>query len=226
LEGSRNILRPNNKAELNRPSGLFVDGAGDIFIADESNWRIREVIAATANIQTAAGDGTLDGSGDPATQAVLYSPSGVFVDSKGNIFIGDSGDNVILKVVAATGIIETVAGNETAGYSGDGGPATQAELNGPSGVFVDSKGDIFIADAGYSLIREVVAATGIIQTVAGNGAFGYSGDGGPATQATLAGPEGVFVDDNGNVFIGDYGNNAIREVVAATGFPKGLLSCC
>ena len=212
-------------AELAYPEGVFVDGAGDIFIADTDNNRIREVAATTGIISTVAGSGATGGDsggyggdGGPATSALLNSPAGVFVDSFGNIFVSDSFNNRIREVVAATGKIQTVAGNGTAGFAGDGGPATSAaELNAPTGVFVDNGGNIFIADSDNERIREVVAATGNIRTVAGNGTQNFSGDGGAATSATLAFPTGLFLDGAGNIFIGDTDNGRIREVVAATG---------
>lgn len=210
---------PASNAELNGPSGLFVDGSGNIFIADQNNNRIREAVAATGNIQTVAGNGTnaYAGDGGPATNASLGLPTGVFVDSAGNIFIADLENNRIREVVAATGIIKTVAGNGTFGFSGDGGPAASAQLNGPSGVFVDSSGNIFIADEGNQRVREVIVATGDIQTLAGNGTYGFSGDGGLATSASFRNPSGLSVDSSGNIFIADRDNNRIREVLAATG---------
>src|SRR5207302_204857 len=181
--------------------------------------RIRKVVAATGNIQTVAGNGTFGFSevGRAASRATLHSPAGVFVDSFGNLFIADTGNSRIRKVVAATGNIQTVAGNGTFGFSGDGGPATSATLNSPTGVFVDRFGNLFIADTGNSRIRKVVAATGNIQTVAGNGTFGFSGDGGPAISAALFYPDGVFLDSSGNLFTPDTSNLRIRKVVAATG---------
>ena len=204
-------------AALHFPEGVFVDGAGNIFIADHLNGRIREVVASTGNIQTVAGNGTFSFSGDggPATSAGLVQANGVFVDSSGDIFLPDN--SRIREVVGTTGIIQTVAGNGTYGSSGDGGPATSAQLFLPLGVYVDSFGNIFIADSNNSRIREVVAATGAIRTVAGNGTFGFSGDGGPATGAQLAGPKGVYVDSAGNLFIADTYNSRIREVDAVTG---------
>jgi sugar lactone lactonase YvrE len=205
-------------ATLHFPKGVFVDSSGNIFTADYFNARIREVAAATGNIQTVAGNGTFGYSGDggPATSAGFVGPTGVFVDSSGNLFIPDN--SRIREVIGATGIIQTVAGNGTYGFGGDGGPATSAELYVPIGVCVDSFGNIFIADTNNNRIREVVAATGTIQTVAGNGSSGFSGDGGPATSAQLAGPKGVYVDSSGNLFIADAYNGRIREVDASTGF--------
>ena len=210
---------PATAAELNDPDDVAVDSAGDLFIADMNNNVIREVVKATGDIITVAGNGTAGYSGDngPATAAELDSPRGVAVDSAGDVFFADTRNNVIREVVKATGDIITVAGNGKAGYSGDNGPATAAELNSPNTVAVDSAGDLFIADANNNAIREVVKATGDIITVAGNGTAGYSGDNGPATAAELNGPTGVAVDSVGDLFIADNGNNRVREVVKATG---------
>jgi sugar lactone lactonase YvrE len=206
-------------AELRQPSGVSVDGAGNIYIADDGNQRIRKVTAGNHIIQTVAGNGTqgFGGDGGVATSAELDDPLGVFIDGTGNIFIVDTANFRVREVASATGIIQTAAGNGTYGFSGDGGAATSAELDFPSGVFVDAAGNIFFADSSNNRVREVVAATGLIETVAGNGAFGFSGDGGVATSAQLDQPEGVFVDHSGNIFISDSLNNRIREVVAGTG---------
>src|SRR5262249_31046421 len=150
--------------------------------------------------------------GGTATAAQLNYPSGVAVDGNGNVFIADFNNNVIRELVKATGNILTVAGTGTAGYSGDGGPATAAQLNAPYGVAVDSSGNVFIADVNNHVIREIVQATGNILTLAGNGTAGYSGDGGLATAAQLNAPNGVAVDGSGNVFIADSNNNVVREV--------------
>ena len=202
-----------------RPQGVFVDNSGNVFIADTGNSRIREIVAATGVILTVAGNGTAGSSGDggPATSAELNGPEGVWVDNSGNLFIADTFNNRIRQVAAATGVIQTIAGNGSGGFSGDGGPATSAALNIPVGVFVDGSGNIFIADSFNNRIRKVAAATGTIQTFAGNGAYSFSGDGGPATNAELYLPFGLSVDSSGNIFIADAFNNRIREVMAATG---------
>src|SRR5437588_374405 len=210
---------PATSAALSGPHGLFVDRFGNIFIAETYNDRIREVVAATGNIQTVAGTGTYGFSGDggPATNAELAQPTGVYADSSGNIFIADAGNNRIREVVATAGNIQTVAGNGTFGFSGDGGPATSTTLNVPTDVYADGSGNLFISDTFNNRIREVVAATGNILTVAGTGTYGFNGDGGLATNAELTQVTGVYVDSSGNIFIADSGNQRIRKVDAATG---------
>ena len=176
-------------------------------------------VSTVSNIITVAGNGQGGYSGDngAATSASLNLPSGVAVDSTGNIYIADEGNNCIRKVTAGTGIITTVAGNGTQGYSGDNGAATSASLYRPAGVAVDSAGNIYIADYGNNSIRKVTAVTGIITTVVGNGTPGSSGDNGAATSASLDGPEGVALDSAGNIYIADTYENHIRKVAAGTG---------
>src|SRR6266550_2935038 len=206
-------------ATLSSPYGIFVDASGNLFIADSGNNVIREVVAATDIIQTVAGNGTYGygGDGGAATSATLSYPYGIFVDASGNLFIADFGNNVIREVVATTGFIQTVAGNNFYSYGGDGAAATGAQLNSPAAIASDAAGNLFIVDQYNNVIREVVATTGIIQTVAGNGTYGYGGDGGAATSATLDYPYGVSIDASGNLFVADTNNCVIREVVAATG---------
>ena len=205
-------------AQLMQPSGLDLDSAGNLYIADAGNNVIRKVAAMTGLISTVAGNGTPGYSGDGAlaTVAQLGHPRYVVVDVSGNLFISDSDNNVIRKVTAATGLISTVAGNGTAGYSGDGTAATSANLS-PSGLAVDGAGNLYVSDAGNSVVRKVTAATGIITTVAGTGTAGLLGDGGLATSARLSGPQDVAVDAAGNLYIADSGNLRIRKVAAATG---------
>ncbi len=170
-------------------------------------------------INTVAGKSTAGYSGDngAAVSAQLAGPYDVVVDSAGNFYIADTGNNVIRKVTASTGMISTVAGNGTAGYSGDGGAATSAEINGATNVALDSAGNLYIADTGNNRIRKVTVSTGIISTAAGNGTMGYSGDNEAAVSAKLSGPSGVVVDSAGNLYIADTGNDVIREVTASTG---------
>ncbi len=205
-------------AELNSPTGIAVDAAGNLFIADAANNVIRKVNANTHVISTIAGIGTAGYSGDGgnAAAAQLNGATTVALDQFGDLFISDRGNNVIRKVVLSTGVITTVAGNGTAGYLGDFGAATSAALAGPFGIAVDAAGNLFIADSGNNVIRKVNAFTNLITTVAGNGAGGYSGDGGQATAAKLNAPYGIAVDEFGNLYIADSGNNVIRKVNAAT----------
>jgi hypothetical protein len=167
----------------------------------------------TLGIQTVvAGNGTYGFSGDggPATSASLFLPYGVAVDGAGNLYIADLLNQRIRKV-DTTGTITTVAGSGTYGFSGDGGPAISANLGSPDGLAVDTAGNLYIADLYNRRIRKV-DSSGMISTVAGNGAYGFSGDGGPATGASLSNPTGVAVDRTGNVYIADQGNQRIRKV--------------
>lgn len=175
--------------------------------------------ASTPFIYTVAGNDSFGytGDGGPATFADLNYPLGFVRDSSGNIYIADTYNNLVRKVAAGTGIISTYAGNGTAGYSGDGGPATSAELSLPYALALDSAGNLYISDEINDVIRKVASATGIITTYAGNGQGAYGGDNGPATNAALALPEGLAVDASGNLFIADMVNNRIRRVTASSG---------
>ena len=210
---------PATSAELSAPYGLAVDAAGDLFISDEMNNRVRRVDAVTGVITTVAGTGTFgySGEGGPAASAQLANPIGLTIDASGNLLIDDTGNQRVRKLDVATGTITTVAGNGTTGFAGDGGPATSAEFARPFGVAVDAAGNLFIADIDNDRVRRVDAATGVISTEAGNGAVGFSGDGGPATDAQFFGPAGVAADSAGNLFIAETGNSRIRRVDAATG---------
>ncbi len=198
---------PAASASLNFPMGIAAGPAGSVYVADVDNNRIRKV--ANGVIITVAGTGTdgYSGDGGPATSAQLI-PVGIASDSVGNLYIADTDNNCIRKV--AKGVITTVAGTGTQGYSGDGGPAISAQLDGPEGVTVDSAGNLYIADTGNNTIRKV--ANGLITTVAGNAIGGYSGDNGPATSAQLLEPSSVAVDSASNLYIADSSNNRIRKV--------------
>jgi uncharacterized repeat protein (TIGR01451 family) len=197
--------------------GVATDANGNLFVADSSRNRINKV-TPDGVISIVAGTGTAGFSGDdgPAAAARLNSPWGIAVDAAGNLFVADSG-NARLRKITPDGIITTVAGNGTYGFSGDAGPATSAMLY-PSGVAVDKAGNIFVADPDHARIRKVTS-TGIISTVAGNGTYGFSGDGGLATSAQLASPSGVAVDTAGNLFIADRDSNRIRKVAFALAAP-------
>ena len=178
-----------------------------------------QVHVSSGGISTYAGNGvgTYAGDGGPATSGSIKNPEGITVATNGDVYICDSDNHTIRKVTAATGIITTVAGNGSPGFSGDGGPATAAKLKFPEDVAVAGNGDIYIADSGNHVIRKVTAATGAITTVAGNGSPGYTGDGVPATATSLKSPRGIQVAANGDLYIGDRSNSRIRKVIAATG---------
>ena len=204
-------VTPPTSAYFDNPDGVAVDSAGDVFIADSQHHAVVEVKAGTVSVVAGNGTAGYNGDGITATTAELNTPFGVALDGNGNLFIADTGNNRIREVNLTSHIINTVAGNGTAGYNGEGA-ATGAELDFPEGVAVDSLGDIFIADTSNNRIREVTA--GIISTVAGDGSYGYNGDGIPATTAWLGNPTGVAVDSLGNLYIADLGNSRIREVPA------------
>ncbi|MEI6817336.1 MAG: T9SS type A sorting domain-containing protein [Bacteroidota bacterium] len=206
-------------AELHDPTGVAVDDSGNIFIADENNNVIRKVFASTGKIFTYAGtgNGTFGGENGPAISADLSVPSNVCLDKMGNLFICDFGNFRIRKVDKTTGIINTVAGNGTSNFNGDGILATNAELNFPYGVSVDTLGNIFIADNNNYRVRKLDVTTGLISTVAGNGMAGFFGDNGQATSAKLMEPIGICLDMHRNIFIADYDNCRIRKVDFTTG---------
>jgi uncharacterized protein (TIGR03437 family) len=207
-------------AELAGPFSMAVDKSGNIYIADQFNNRIRKV-DTSGNITTVAGNGTSGylGDGGAATSAELSDPEGVAVDSSGNLYISDTGNSVVRKV-SSSGTMSTFAGTVVngPGYSGDGAAATAAQLFHPSGLTVDPKGNVYIADTSNNIIR-IVTTDGNINTYAGNfgAGIGFTGDGGPATSARLNNPEGVALDVAGNLYIADGNNNRIREVTKSTG---------
>lgn len=198
-------------AELTNLYGMTSDAAGNIYVADFYNSRIRKIDTAGI-ITTVAGNGdaTSDGDGGAATAAGLNYPCAVDIDAAGNMYIAEQFGNKIRKVDTA-GIITTFAGTGAAGPTGDNGLATKAKLNQPNGVYADKAGNIYIADTGNNKIRKVDATTGIITTVVGAG-VGFAGDGGQATLAKLSAPTGLVIDDAGNMFIADKNNNRIRKV--------------
>jgi len=205
---------------LSEPGDIAADRTGNVYIADLKNQRVRKLTLA-GFITTVAGNGVrgFSGDGGPATAASLtFNPnSGVAVDASGNLYVADTG-NMRIRKVSPSGIITTVAGNGSYGYTGDGGPATQAAFRGVMRLAVDSAGNLYIAEWGNHLVRKV-SPSGILSTVAGNGIPGFSGDGGPATSASLNAPIGVAADSAGNVYISDSRNNRIRRVA-----PSGVIS--
>jgi len=200
-------------ATLNDIEGVTVDASGNLYIADAINDVIRKVNSAGI-ISTVAGNGTTGfyGDGGPATNAMLDTPAKVAVDGAGNIYISDS-RNFRLRKVNTSGVISTIAGDGTAGASGDGGQATAAQLAETWGITIDGSGNLFFTDA--ERIRKINSA-GIITTVAGGLYYGFSGDGGAATAAELFAPAGIAEDGAGNIFIADMGNQRVRKVTPGT----------
>jgi uncharacterized protein (TIGR03437 family) len=199
---------------LSSPAAVAVDAAGNIYIADLFNSRVRKV--NTQNIITTfAGTGNAGNTGDngPATQAKIDTPESVAVDRLGNVYIADSASNVVRRVDTG-GVITTFAGTGQDGFSGDGGQAQKAKLSAPRGVVADASGNIYIADAGNDRIR-LVDPNGVINTIAGNGQSGYNGDAIMATQASFFEPVGIAVDPYGVVYAADSYNDRIRALKSA-----------
>lgn len=270
---------PALAAQLYFPHSLALDEAGTLYIADAGNHRVRTVNAATGIISTVAGTGKIQffGDGGPATAAGLFAPRGVAVGPEGTLYIADTQHACIRKVdrdgristiagadprkvekgeapvylrapvgiglgpdgqiywadgtlnrikradlkridpATKAGWVTIVAGSETMGFSGDGGPAREAELEVPAAIAFDAQGNLFIADHNNARVRRVDAKSGIITTVVGNGRRGFSGDGGPAVEASLNAPSGIALDGEGNLYIADAGNHRIRKVEGKTG---------
>ena len=204
---------PAAGASFDAPAGLALDTSGDLYVADSRNSAVRKI--SPEGVTTAfAGTGKpgYGGDGGPATSALLNGPTGLALDSHGNLYIADTG-NCVVRAVSPAGTISTAAGSGCYGYSGDGGAATAASFSAPTGLAFDSNGNLYIGDPAYSVVRKVTPE-GIITTAAGSEPPGYGGDGGPATKAHLLGPIGLAVDASGDLLIADTGNNAIRRVAS------------
>lgn len=214
---------PATGAEIYYPGDIAIDRTGNLYLAEEWNNRIRK-IDTFGIITTVAGigpsgflSGTFSGDGGAATSAGINFPTSVVVDTLGNIYFTDQGNQRIRKVNTA-GIISTIAGTGVSGYGGDGIAATLAQMNNPGGIALDAVGNIYVGDAGNSRVRKI-DASGIMSTFAGTGTAGYTCDGCAATASELNTLCGVFVDDTGNVYISDHDNNRIRKVSAPVANP-------
>ncbi|HEY4196926.1 MAG TPA: NHL repeat-containing protein [Mucilaginibacter sp.] len=223
-------------AQFNSPSGIALDAQGNMYVSDSFNNRIRK-ITPTGVVTTIAGTGAAGYSDGPGASAQFYGPQGLAVDSKGNIFVADYGNNVIRKITTA-GVVSTVAGNTTAGHV-DGAALSVAEFSSPAGVAVDAQGNLYVADYNNNMVRKITAA-GVVSTIAGTLTAGYiNGTVNTTTGAYVSfdRPNGIVVDAKGNIFISDLGNSAIREITPAVvvttiaggpgqtsllGYPNGL----
>jgi trimeric autotransporter adhesin len=205
---------PATQAILEIPAGLAIDSSGNLFVTETQASLVRRIDAGTNIINAAVGNRGLGfaGDGGPALNAVLSEPVAVAIDSANNLFIADSGNNRIRRVDAKTGVINTIAGNGVTTFNGDGIPAITAGILGPTSIAIDREGNLFIADIGNNRVRRIDARTAIITTVVGGETRGYAGDGGPASAASLRSPKAVAVDHQGNLFISDTNNRAIRVV--------------
>ena len=211
---------PATAAQLDSPQGLALNPiTHTLYLADTHNQRIRAINLLTGIIVTVAGTGTPGFSGDsaPAIAATLNFPTAIALDSHGNLYLADSANHRIRRIDTATGIITTIAGNGTQGFSGDQGPATAAALDSPSSLAFDPSGNLYLADTHNHRIRRIDATTGRIATVAGNGTPGFSGDQSLATQSTLALPTGLATDSSGNLYLADSANQRIRRIDTASG---------
>jgi len=206
---------PAIDAQIMWPLDVCADKYGNIYIADNDNERVRKISAPSGIITTFAGNGIWDNIGEniPATDASLRETFGVCADDSGNIYVSCRS---VIRKINALGIITTIAGKlDSGGYSGDGGLATNSKLASPIGITTDNLGHLYIVDAGNHLIRKITLATGIITSFVGTTVSGFSGDGGPATNAQLGFIAAVAVDKNGNIYIGD--NDRIRKIDITTG---------
>ncbi len=222
VAGTTWIFRGDGGPALNAPLGdlgsVAVDSEGNVFVADFRNHIVGKISTnGVLHVVAGSGIGTFSsGDGGSGTAASLSGPWGVGIDSSGNVYIAERGHRV--RKVTREGIIITIAGTGNSGFSGDGGPATNASLTIPLAVAPDATGNLYIADTGNHRVRKV-GPDGVITTIAGNGVAGFSGDGGAATAASLSSPHGLTVDSRGNLYISDSGNGRIRKVT-----PGGLIT--
>ncbi len=207
---------PAAAATLREPFMCSFDAAGNMFFCEARNHVVRRVDAGTGVVTTVAGTGEqgYTGDGGPATEATLYEPYSLEVDADGNIYIVDRLNAAVRRVDGATGVITTVAGTGEPGYSGDGGPGSQAQMREPNDCFLDGRGGLLIADIQDQRLRRLDLASGIIDTFAGNGEKVRGGDGMPASQASILGARAVCMDGHGNTYIAEREGNGVRMVTA------------
>jgi streptogramin lyase len=208
------------EANLNEPYGIELDADANLYIVDRLNFCVRKVDAKTAFITTVAGTGGTSGfagDGGPAVKAELVEPNGICLDGKGKLYIADVAGHRVRVVDLKSGNIDTVIGNGKGASTGDGGPLKDAQLSGPRAVALDPDGKLYIVERNGNCVRRVDFAKGIIDRFAGTGKKGYTGDGAKALDATFDGPKEIDIDKDGNVYIVDTENEAIRRVDAKTG---------
>ncbi len=213
---------PATAARFNSLACMVLDTVLDrMYISDAFNYKVRVINMSTGIINTFAGTGVTGytGDGGPATSARFGRVMGLCKDKYGNLYVGDWDNARIRKINIATGVVTTFAGSGVAGYDGDGGPALAAKIRKPSGLFMDSCDNMYIGDEESHVVRRIDAVSGIITTIAGTGTSGFSGDGGPATAASLFRPAGVALDHSGNLFIADYSNHRIRKMTVVPATP-------
>lgn len=205
---------PALQAEINGASALALDAAGNIYISDFSNNRVRKITASTGTIDTIAGTGQpgLSGDGGSAIEAELNGPYSIAVDREGNVYIGDYFNCRVRKLSVANGQINPIAGTGACGFSGDGGPATSAEVGEVYGIAVDSQGNVYIGDSDNNRVRMIEVSHGLISTVAGNGTLGLAGDNGPAISAELESIYGLTVDQAGYLYVLNSAPGLVRAI--------------
>lgn len=220
IDASTNIIS-TVLSDVFSPHQLIFGNEDELYFAEGGYHTIKKVNLTTGTVDVVAGEpsaiGSYGGDGGLAVNANFWSPAAMAFDNEGNLIICDTGNHLIRKVDKITGIVTAIAGTATAGYAGDGGPATSAELNGPRGVAIDANGDIYITDGENQVIRKIANDTGIITTIAGSGEAGYSGDGGPATSAKMIFPDQLVIDNiNKVLYCVEYGNHLIRKIDLTT----------
>jgi streptogramin lyase len=211
---------PATAASLNEPYGLALDADLNLYIVDRLNFCIRKVDAKTGVISTIAGTGGKSGfaaDGGPANKALLVEPNGICLDGKGKLYIADVAGHRVRVVDLDRGTISTLVGTGKGASTGDGGPIKAAQLFGPRAVAIGPDGKLYIMERNGHCVRRVDLAKGTIERFAGTGRKGYTGDGGKALDATFDGPKEIDIDQDGNVYIVDTENEAIRRIDAKTG---------